>query len=231
MNLKITLLLLAFTSSLFANSQLIDAVKDYQITTIKLTFGTDKKDLVDSLSNLSYSLNALSDSEIKKIEAKVGLGFFDDLKTKIGFQQVLWGKVDETILWFDFEDETVSIEGFRTNDRRIDVLAGATFPSMYYLREGYKEDDLHGPRSYDEAHIRGAISITEQILDKMALLGNDAWNQNLADLEVTPELTGFLNDVKAASKYNEQVTFKVSTNSSQFLAIKDDVELLSKNLN
>lgn len=231
MNIKITLLLLAFTSSLFANSQLKDAVKDYQITSIKLKFGTDKKDLVDSLSNLSYSLNALSDSEIKKIEAKVGLGFFDDLKTKIGFQQFLWGKVDESILWFDFEDETVSVQNPTRNDRRMDVLAGTKLPSLYYLREGYKEDDLHGPRSYDEAHIRDAISITDQILDKIALLGRKAWKQNLADLEVTPELTGFLNDVKAASKYNEQVTFKVSSNSSQFLAIKDDVELLSKNLN
>ena len=211
------------------NSQLKDAVKDYQITSIKLKFGTDKKDLVDSLSNLSYSLNALSDSEINKIEAKVGLGFFDDLKTKIGFQQFLWGKVDDTILWFDFENDTVSVRNPNRNDRRMDVLAGTKLPSLYYLREGYKEDDRY-PISYDEAHIRGAISITEQILDKVALSGM-AWRQNLADLEVTPELTGFLNYVKAASEYHEQVTFKVSSNSSQFLAIEDDVELLSKNLN
>ena len=226
------LLLSGCGQEIAVNSQLKDAVKDYQITSIKLKFGTDKKDLVDSLSNLSYSLNALSDSEIKKIEAKVGLGFFDDLKTKIGFQQFLWGEVDEVILWFDLVGGTVSFENSRSVDRRMEFLAGTKLPSLFYLREGSDDDNPYVITSYDEAHIRGAISITEQMLDKIALSGKTAWKQNLADLEVTPELTGFLNDVKAAGRYdNRRVTFTVSSNSSQFLAIKDDVELLSKNLN
>ena len=228
MNIKITLLLLAFTSSLFANSQLKDAVKDYQITSIKLKFGTDKKDLVDSLSNLSYSINSLSDSEIKKIEAKLGLGFFDDLKSKLVIQQEFWGKVGDGSVYFKFSDGTAKF--FSYGDYYKHYMAGELLPNIFHL---YIYDREYEPINEDEVPVKSALSVIKQLYEK-AELDDTKWydaKEDIDNLVLAPELSEYLNYVKSRSSYNEGVVLKVSSNADQFLAIKDDVELLSKNLN
>lgn len=219
----ITFLLLTSASSLFANLQLKEAVKEYQITRIKLEYGTQKQDLVDSLSNLSYTINKLPDSEIKKIEAKVGLGFFDALNDRMVFQQLFWRYADSRVSFMTLRPQDRTADFSRelphtligSGAAGMDSKYSALHPRMFCLKAKNQNKEI-----INQAAIRDAISIYIQLIEKDAYLA-----VSLDDLEVGSGLGSSLN--YAVPLYN----FEISSHSHLFLAINDEVELLAKNLN
>ena len=136
------------------------AVKGFQVAIIKLAYGTDEKDLVDALSNLFYAIDALPDADLESLEVRLGVGFFDTLKTKMRIQQELWGLAGKPAIsiYLDKEMFFAPWRLYRTH-----VLAGELDPGLYF----HGDDDEYWPEvNHAEEPIRGSISLLKQLSEK-----------------------------------------------------------------